>query len=219
VSLPLLIIFYPTIWSTTMKNLTEDPTPVIRHLIPEDKRLAVTAELFGAHFPLRLEPVIYGVTERMAQDYHGGYWQFYTLDNGGFYMAPDDDRVFAVSCDNYFTGELSVDTRPVALYPCVGFSGESSIFPQVLERRSSERNSQETSLEEVLRIAYGNWVRLWYDEETGNFQCQHTERDPAEILEYPGFVWDCLNAIGECFGDEPEHPLQALIQEQQQLYM
>ncbi len=24
-------------------------------------------------------------------------------------MAPDNDRVFAVSCDNYFTGELSAD--------------------------------------------------------------------------------------------------------------
>jgi hypothetical protein len=109
VSLPLLIIFYPTIWSITMNAFTEDPTPVTRHLVPEDQRLSVTAELFGAHFPLQLEPVIYGITERMAEDYHGGYWHFYTLDNGGFYMAPDDDRVFAVSCDNYFIGELSAD--------------------------------------------------------------------------------------------------------------
>jgi hypothetical protein len=92
-----------------MKNLTEEPTPVTRHLVPEDQRLAVTAELFGAHFPLQIEPVIYGVTERMAEDYHGGYWQFYTLDNGGFYMAPNEDRAFTVCCDNYFIGELSAD--------------------------------------------------------------------------------------------------------------
>jgi hypothetical protein len=45
----------------------------------------------------------------MAEDYHGGYWHFYTLDNGGFYMAPEGDQVLAVSCDNYFTGELSAD--------------------------------------------------------------------------------------------------------------
>jgi hypothetical protein len=92
-----------------MNDFTEDPTPVTRHLVPEEQRLAVTAQLFGAHFPLQIEPVIYGITERMAQDYHGGYWQFYTLDNGGFYMAPNDDRVFAVSCDNYYTGDLSAD--------------------------------------------------------------------------------------------------------------
>jgi hypothetical protein len=92
-----------------MNDYIDEPTPVTRHLVPEEQRLAVTADLFGAHFPLRLEPVIYGITARMAPDYHGGYWQMYTLDNGGFYMAPDDDRLFAVSCANCFTGELSAD--------------------------------------------------------------------------------------------------------------
>jgi hypothetical protein len=95
----LIYYFFPTIWSTTMNDYIENPTPVTRHLVPEDQRLAVTAELFGAHFPLQIEPVIYGITERMAEDYHGGYWQFYTLDNGGFYIAPEGDQVLAVSCD------------------------------------------------------------------------------------------------------------------------
>jgi hypothetical protein len=59
-----------------MNDYLEEPTPVTRTLVPEDQRLAVTAELFGAHFPLAIEPVVYGITERMAEDYHGGYWQF-----------------------------------------------------------------------------------------------------------------------------------------------
>jgi hypothetical protein len=92
-----------------MNDFIEESTPVTRQLVPEDQRLAVTADLFGVHFPLAIEPVIYGITERMAEAYHGGYWHFYTLDNGGFYLAPDDDQVFAVCCDNYYTGELSVD--------------------------------------------------------------------------------------------------------------
>jgi hypothetical protein len=92
-----------------MNDFTEDPAPVTRHLVLEDQRLSVTAELFGTHFPLQLEPAIYGITERMAEDYHGGYWHFYTLDNGGFYMAPEGDQVLAVSCDNYYTGVLSAD--------------------------------------------------------------------------------------------------------------
>jgi hypothetical protein len=54
------------------------------------------------HFPLKLEPVIYGITELMAHGYSGGYWEFYTLSNGGFYMAPAEDRVFHVTCDNVF---------------------------------------------------------------------------------------------------------------------
>ena len=89
--------------------MTDTPT-ITRHLVPEDQRLAITAELFGVHFPLRIEPVVYGITERMTQArYRGGFWHFYTLDNGGFYMAPDDDRVFTVSCDNFWQGDLSTD--------------------------------------------------------------------------------------------------------------
>ena len=85
-------------------------TTITRHLVPEGQRLAVVADLFGVHYALRLEPVAFGVTERMTQgQYCGGYWLFYTLGNGGFYMAPDDDRVFTVSCDNYWQGQLSAD--------------------------------------------------------------------------------------------------------------
>ena len=92
-----------------MKNSIEEPTPVNRRLVPEDQRVAVTASLFGPHFPLQIEPVIYSIAEQMAEDYCGGYWQFYTLGNAGFHMAPDEDRSFEVQCQNYFTGSLSAD--------------------------------------------------------------------------------------------------------------
>lgn len=92
-----------------MIDFNEEPTAVIRTLIPEDQRLAHTASVFGAHFPMVIEPVVYGITDKMATDYHGGYWHFYSLDNGGFYMAPDSDQDFQISCDNFFTGELSAD--------------------------------------------------------------------------------------------------------------
>jgi hypothetical protein len=82
---------------------------VTRVLVPEDRRLAVTEKLFGMHFPLRLEPLVYTITERLTKDYQGGYWNFYTLSNGGFYMAPAGDRNFHVMCDNHFEGDLSAD--------------------------------------------------------------------------------------------------------------
>ena len=47
---------------------------ITRELVPEDQRLAITERLFGIHFPLQMEPVIYGITDRMAADYKGGYW-------------------------------------------------------------------------------------------------------------------------------------------------
>ena len=93
-----------------MNDYNEQPTPVTRQLVPEDQRLAVVEQLFGIHFPLRTEPVIYGQTGKMTQgQYRGGYWHFYTLDNGGFYMAPEGDQTYLVSCDNYWQGELSAD--------------------------------------------------------------------------------------------------------------
>ena len=74
---------------------------ISRQLIPAEQRMRHTAKLFGVHFPLVLEPFIYATTEKMTRDYTGGYWHFYALSNGGFYMAPDDDRPFHVGCDNY----------------------------------------------------------------------------------------------------------------------
>ena len=92
-----------------MTNTDEEHTTVTRQLIPEDQRLDFTANLFGAHFPLKIELVIYGITDRMSEAYSGGYWQFYSLDNGGFYMAPEDSQIFQISCDNCWTGQLSAD--------------------------------------------------------------------------------------------------------------
>ena len=87
----------------TMQNI------VTRELVPEDQRMATTEKLFGLHFPMQLEPVIYGITDRMAEEYSGAYWDFYTLSNGGFYMAPVSDTTFHVKCDNQFEGDLSAD--------------------------------------------------------------------------------------------------------------
>lgn len=65
--------------------------------------------LFGMAFPLQLEPVVYGITGRMAGEYTGGYWHFYMLSNGGFYMTPAEDKVFHVKCQNMYEGDLSAD--------------------------------------------------------------------------------------------------------------
>ena len=45
----------------------------------------------------------------MAQEYTGGYWDFWTLSNSGFYMAPAEDTIFHVKCQNMYEGDLSAD--------------------------------------------------------------------------------------------------------------
>ena len=77
--------------------------------IKEGQRINHTAELFGIHFPMALEPAIYQFAERLSPDYNGGYWQFDQLASGGFYMAPDTDNIFNICCDNGFEGTMSAD--------------------------------------------------------------------------------------------------------------
>ena len=82
-------------------------TIITADLVPEARRLRIAATLFGVHFPLQLEPTIYQFAEFLSGDYRGGYWHFYTLSNGGFYMAPSREKFFAVSAENGYEGELS----------------------------------------------------------------------------------------------------------------
>jgi len=87
---------------------------VSSHLVPEADRLAFVDKLFGIHLPMRLEPTVFDMAGRLAPEYYGGYWQFYALSNGGFYMAPRADTIFEVSCENGFEGKLSADALGIA---------------------------------------------------------------------------------------------------------
>lgn len=89
--------------------MTTTTTSITRQLVPDNQRLSITAELFGIYFPLRLEPFVYSITESIAREYHGGYWEFYTLSNDGFYMCPSTDSQFHVVCENGFEGDMSAD--------------------------------------------------------------------------------------------------------------
>ncbi|MBK7460567.1 MAG: antirestriction protein [Betaproteobacteria bacterium] len=82
---------------------------ITRRTLAEGERADFVHALFGLNFPLRLEPTIFTMADMLAEDYNGGFWQFYVLGNGGFYMAPDVDRGFEVSCENGFEGTLSAD--------------------------------------------------------------------------------------------------------------
>ena len=106
---------------------------VTRELVPEDRRLSITEKLFGIHFPLRLEPVIYGITDRMAESYSGGFWNFYQLSNSGFFMAPAEDCIYHVTCDNMFEGDLSADALGITacLYAYSNLSFSDGRFARV----------------------------------------------------------------------------------------
>ncbi len=106
---------------------------ITRALVSEDRRIDVTAELFGVHFPMRLEPTIYAMTDRLAEEYQGGYWEFYTLSNGGWFMAPSADTPYRVSCENGYQGEVSAEAFGIAccLYAYSHLSFGGGAFAEV----------------------------------------------------------------------------------------
>ena len=99
--------------------------------IEETQRINHTAKLFGNNFPMILEPAIYAFAERLSVDYRGGYWNFYELYNGGFYMTPDDDEQFLVISDNGFEGIMSADafgiTACLYAYSHLSFTDDSNL--------------------------------------------------------------------------------------------
>lgn len=86
---------------------------IYSELIPYERRAVHTIEQFGLDFPLRLEPYIFSIAGTLSPDYRGGYWHFYELSNGGFYMAPSASNIFSVTCENGYVGKLSPDALGV----------------------------------------------------------------------------------------------------------
>lgn len=82
---------------------------ITRQRIAINQRVSHTARLFGLNFPMRLEPTIFNIAGNLASQYDGGFWEFYKLSNGGFYMAPASDEQFSVSADNGYEGSMSGD--------------------------------------------------------------------------------------------------------------
>lgn len=84
---------------------------------------------FGVDFPMTLEPTIYTIASSLSNEYKGGYWNFYQLSNGGFYMAPDDDSHYQVTSPNGYEGQLSGDALGMVAclftYSYISFSQEA----------------------------------------------------------------------------------------------
>lgn len=84
-------------------------TTILCKKISSHQRIKHTDDLFGIRFPVTIEPAIYSIAGNIASEYQGAYWEFYSLSNGGFYMAPCSDQPYQVSCDNGYEGSLSAE--------------------------------------------------------------------------------------------------------------
>ena len=93
--------------------MTDQQHQVTSKIVPHAERVVTAARLFGHHFSVRLEPAIFSIAKAVAEDYTGGYWQFYVLSNGGFFMSPEPARPYGMHSPNGFAGTLSAEALGV----------------------------------------------------------------------------------------------------------
>lgn len=86
-----------------------------KSLVSDEERADFLPKHCGKHF-LQFEMTVYGFIDRFVSAYNGGYWEFYTLSNGGFYMAWDHEgAVIFKNIENYTEQEMSVDAVSIAI--------------------------------------------------------------------------------------------------------
>lgn len=81
--------------------------------VPDEQRISFWPQHFGL-IPqwVTLEPRIFGWMDRLCEDYCGGIWNLYTLNNGGAFMAPepddDDDETWVLFNVMNGTGDIGL---------------------------------------------------------------------------------------------------------------
>ncbi len=90
--------------------MNDTTQPITSRLVPEASRMDTVDRLFGLSYSLQLEPAIFQYAEHLAAPrYNGGYWNFYTLSNGGFYLSLRSGITYNVSSANGFEGPMTGD--------------------------------------------------------------------------------------------------------------
>jgi Antirestriction protein len=75
-------------------------------------RLRTLLRHFGSLSPL-VEIIVYSTMRHLAPTYRGANWRFYELSNGGFYMAPELERIELQVPGNKFRTFVSADAAGI----------------------------------------------------------------------------------------------------------
>ncbi|MHA0276547.1 antirestriction protein [Enterobacter ludwigii] len=69
-----------------------EPNRITVTSVADEDRISFWPQRFGK-IPrwIILEPHIFAWMDRFSDDYSGGIWNFYTLSNGGAFIAPEDE--------------------------------------------------------------------------------------------------------------------------------
>lgn len=63
--------------------------------VGNDERMQMLPRHFGRDM-LTVEYAVYAFMRKLTTQYAGGYWSFFELSNGGFYMSPEGETTLSV---------------------------------------------------------------------------------------------------------------------------
>jgi hypothetical protein len=132
----------------------EAQTRITSAVVPDELRLNVLARYLGRHYPTG-ESYVYDWAARLDRTYQGGLWHFFTLSNGGFYMAPaQSGRVHAHWHLNGYSDMMGADAFgiTVTLYALCHLA-EKTLDDAIIERYHQLREfaSQHVEAANILR--------------------------------------------------------------------
>ncbi|EPF0316200.1 antirestriction protein [Enterobacter chuandaensis] len=110
--------------STVTEILTSpqtDADPIVGTPLPDEQRITFWPQHSGS-IPqwIILEPTVFAWMDRFCSDYSGGIWNFYSLSNGGAFMAPQANEDAGEKWSLFNTlngngGELSAEAAGIAV--------------------------------------------------------------------------------------------------------
>lgn len=89
-------------------------TKIIATLVQDDDRMDMLPKHFSPRHMMMAENMIYTFMGRLCDTYSGGFWQFYELSNGGFFMAPSGETKLDLAWEgNYYSGTVSPEAAGI----------------------------------------------------------------------------------------------------------
>lgn len=98
-----------------------EPFILTATVVPDEERLRFWPRYFGSITQwITLEPRVFAWMDRLCAGYSGGIWDFYTLSNGGAFMAPEVEEEAPWLLFNSLNGsEAEVSAEAAGIVACL----------------------------------------------------------------------------------------------------
>lgn len=101
--------------TTPITESFEGNEHIARYLWPHKRRMYFYPTFIRKQ-AMQFEGMVFRYMEEYCTLYSGGYWNFYALSNGGFYIGlKQSGQIQVENPHNYYKGEISIDAACISI--------------------------------------------------------------------------------------------------------